>query len=175
MSAPPIGMIISTPSTNAMAVITMNGNQPPPRKNQTPKTTIAIASARFSMCWPANTTGALRMRPDSLPNAITEPENVIAPMNVPMKSSSLLPVGISAGSPNDCRIVDRRDRDQHRRHADERVERRNQLRHLRHLHAPRDDRADRAADCDAGQDPDDVPRRRVDERERHRPRRSPCR
>ncbi len=50
MSAPPIGMIISTPSTNAMAVITMNGNQPPPRKNQTPKAIIAIASARFSMC-----------------------------------------------------------------------------------------------------------------------------
>ena len=40
------------------------------------------------------------MRPDSLPNAITEPENVIAPMNVPMKSSSLLPVGIGTCRPN---------------------------------------------------------------------------
>jgi hypothetical protein len=32
--------------------------------------------------------------PDSLPNAITEPENVIAPTKLPMKSSRRLPVGI---------------------------------------------------------------------------------
>ncbi len=103
MSAPPIGMMISTPSRNAIAVITME--RQPLRvvrhmKNPMPKPSIASASARFSTCWPANTTGALRMRPDSLPNAITEPENVIAPMNVPMKSSSLLPVGIGTCSPN---------------------------------------------------------------------------
>ena len=74
-------------------------------KNQMPKPIIAMPIARLRQCWPANTTGALRMRPDSLPNAITEPENVIAPMNVPMKSSSLLPVGIGTGKPErlpDC-------------------------------------------------------------------------
>ena len=102
MSAPPIGMMISTPSRNASADITMNGIQPPPRKNAIPKPIIAIPIARLSRCWPLNTIGAPDIRPDSLANAITEPENVIAPMNVPMKSSSLLPVGISAGSPNDC-------------------------------------------------------------------------
>ena len=92
------------------------------------------------------------MRPDSLPNAITEPENVIAPMNVPMKSSSLLPGGIGVGKPERDRIVDRGDGDQHRRQADQRVERRDELGHLRHLHAPRDHRADRAADRDADED-----------------------
>ena len=61
---------------------------------------MAMPSARFTRCWPLNTTGAPLRRPDSLPKAITEPENVIAPMNVPMKSSSLLPVGMTAGSPN---------------------------------------------------------------------------
>ena len=88
------------PRRNASAVIAMNGNQPPPRKNQTPKAIIAMPIARFSRCWPAKTTGALLMRPDSLPNAITEPENVIAPMNVPMKSSSLLPIGMGSARPS---------------------------------------------------------------------------
>ena len=69
-------------------------------KNQMPKPTIATPIARFSSCWPGNTTGALRILPDSLPNAITDPENVIAPMNVPMKSSSLLPAGIGLARPS---------------------------------------------------------------------------
>ncbi len=34
-----------------------------------------------------------------------DPENVIAPMNVPMKSSSLLPVGIGTGRPNDAGLL----------------------------------------------------------------------
>ena len=51
------------------------------------------------MCWPGNVTGAPWNRrnlylPDSLPNAITEPEKVIAPTNVPMNSSRRLPRGI---------------------------------------------------------------------------------
>ena len=92
------------------------------------------------------------MRPDSLPNAITEPENVIAPMNVPMKSSSLLPGGHRRGQPERRGIVHRGDGDQHGSQADQRVHRRDQLGHLRHLHAPRDHGADRAADRDAAED-----------------------
>ncbi len=51
------------------------------------------------MCWPGNTTGAPwnsrnLYLPDSLPNAITEPENVIAPTKAPMNSSKRLPAGI---------------------------------------------------------------------------------
>ena len=109
MSAPPIGMMISTPSTNAIAVITMNGSHWPSfaaMKNATPNPIITIASTRFSRCWPGNTTGALEKRrnffprPASLPKAITEPENVIAPTKVPMKSSRRLPVGSGSGRLN---------------------------------------------------------------------------
>ena len=60
---------------------------------------MAIPSARFSKCWPENVTGApwnsrKLYLPLSLPNAITEPENVIAPTNAPMNSSMRLPTGI---------------------------------------------------------------------------------
>ncbi len=82
--------------------MTMNGTQPPPMKNQMPEPIIAMPIARLRKCWPLNTIGAPDIRPDSLAKAITEPENVMAPMKVPRKSSSLLPVGITAGRPNDC-------------------------------------------------------------------------
>ena len=65
-----------------------------------PATSITTASPRFNQCCAGNTTGALENRrlylpsPASLPNAITEPENVMAPTNVPMNSSIRLPVGI---------------------------------------------------------------------------------
>ena len=68
-------------------------------KNQMPNPNIAMPMTAFSRCWPANVTGALLMRPDNLPKAITDPENVIAPMKVPMKSSSLLPVGMGLARP----------------------------------------------------------------------------
>ena len=103
MSAPPMGMMIRTPSTNAIAVMTMYGVHllsSADRKNQMPDAIIATASSRFTQCCPGNTTDALRIFPDSLPNAITDPENVMAPMNVPMNSSSLLPVGIGTGRLN---------------------------------------------------------------------------
>src|SRR6185437_9072955 len=98
MSAPPIGMIISTPSTNAMMVMMMNGSQACVRKKRMPKPSIASASSRLIRCWPPYTTGAPWNNrnlylPDSFPNAITEPENVIAPTNVPMNSSMRLPYG----------------------------------------------------------------------------------
>src|ERR1700761_5078985 len=37
MSAPPIGMMMSTPSANAISVMTMNGSHDCVRKNSTPK------------------------------------------------------------------------------------------------------------------------------------------
>ena len=59
---------------------------------------MASAMARLTKCWPANTTGAPwnsrnLYLPESLPKAMTDPENVIAPTKVPMKSSSRLPTG----------------------------------------------------------------------------------
>ncbi len=59
-----------------------------------PKANMAIARARLSQCCPPNTTGALRILPDSLPKAITEPLKVMAPTKVPMKSSSRFPRGM---------------------------------------------------------------------------------
>ena len=102
MSAPPIGMMIKTPSTNASTAIATNGVQagatPSAKQNIKPSTTIAIASTRFRMCCPPKRTGAPWNRrnlylPDSLPKAITEPENVTAPTKVPMNSSSRFPNG----------------------------------------------------------------------------------
>src|ERR1700754_3459284 len=103
MSAPPIGMMISTPSTNAISVMMMNGSHDCVRKNRIPKPSIASASSRLIMCWPAYTTGAPwnsrnLYLPDSLPNAITEPENVSAPTKVPINSSMRLPYGRKPGT-----------------------------------------------------------------------------
>src|SRR6266480_700856 len=107
MSAPPIGMMISTPSAKASAVIATNGVQSlsSARKNAAPRPTMTSPRTRFSQCWPGKTTGAdengrnFLPRPASLPNAITDPENVIAPTKVPMNSSSLLPLGRGSGTP----------------------------------------------------------------------------
>ncbi len=107
MPAPPIGMMISTPSTNAIAVMMMNGSHACVMTNRMPKPSIAIASNRLIRCWPAYTTGAPwnsgnLCLPDSLPNAITEPENVIAPTNVPMNSSTRLPYGMGFAATASC-------------------------------------------------------------------------
>ncbi len=63
-----------------------------------PSPSIATANTRLKKCWPRKLTGAPWNRrnlylPDNLPNAITEPEKVIAPTKVPMNSSIRLPVG----------------------------------------------------------------------------------
>src|SRR5690606_38823126 len=102
MSAPPMGMMMSTPRTNASMVMMMNGSHDCVAMNHRPQPSMASASTRLTICWPEKTTGApWNSRnlyfPDSLPKAMTEPENVMAPTNVPMNSSRRLPVGI--GSP----------------------------------------------------------------------------
>ncbi|MCY1224179.1 hypothetical protein D9M72_363250 [compost metagenome] len=110
MSAPPIGMMISTPSTKAMAVMMTKGVHSCVSMNQMPLASISSASARFSICWPANATGAPwnsrnLYLPDSLPKAMTEPEKVMAPTKVPMNSSKRLPVGMgmpAGATPKAC-------------------------------------------------------------------------
>ena len=184
MSAPPIGMIVSTPSRNAIAVITMNGvhcASGAAVKNMMPDAIITTASVRLTKCCPLNTTGALEKRrlylprPASLPNAMTDPENVIAPMKVPTNSSRRLPRGIGNSTPKAAGSLMTAHGDQHGGQADQRVHRRDQLGHLRHLHALRDDRADDAADRDAAEDQ----KRHVLAGDRRapasRPRQSPCR
>ena len=68
------------------------------------KTSIAIASARLSQCWPLKVTGApwktrILYLAESLPQAITEPLKVIAPIAAPRISSSRLPLGIGSIAP----------------------------------------------------------------------------
>jgi hypothetical protein len=58
MSAPPIGMMISTPITNASASIAKNAGQLSVAMKARPRPMVAIPSTRFSMCCPGNTTGA---------------------------------------------------------------------------------------------------------------------
>ncbi len=58
MSAPPIGMMISTPSTKASASIAKNAAQLPLKVNTSPSARVTSPSTRLSRCWPANTTGA---------------------------------------------------------------------------------------------------------------------
>ncbi len=87
----------------------MNGGQWPSTSattNRIPSATITTAIRRFTSCWPLKTTGALENsrnffpRLASLPKAMTEPEKVIAPTNVPMNSSTRLPRGIGNGMLN---------------------------------------------------------------------------
>jgi hypothetical protein len=56
MSAPPIGMMMSTPSTKASTAITMYGVQagaaPSEKQNTRPSATMAIATSRLIRCWP---------------------------------------------------------------------------------------------------------------------------
>ena len=47
----------------------------------------AISPVRFIRCRPGNNIGLPPIRPDNLPNAITEPENVTAPIKMPRKIS----------------------------------------------------------------------------------------
>ena len=99
MSAPPIGMMMSTPITKLSASIAKNAAQLPVNMKVRPRPSNTRPSTRFSLCWPGKVTGAPWNRrnlylPLSLPNAITEPLNVIAPMAAPRKSSSRLPVGM---------------------------------------------------------------------------------
>ncbi|MCY1340928.1 hypothetical protein D9M69_268550 [compost metagenome] len=111
MSAPPIGMMISTPMTKARATSRAKAPMLPVKVKYRPRPMMARPTSRFSLCWPANCTGAPWNRrnlylPDSLPKAITEPEKVMAPMAAPRNSSRRLPAGMASPScatmPSDC-------------------------------------------------------------------------
>jgi len=56
MSAPPIGMMIRTPSTNDSTAITMYGVHagatPLEKQNTRPSATMASATSRLIRCWP---------------------------------------------------------------------------------------------------------------------------
>src|SRR5689334_958070 len=90
MSAPPIGMMSSTPTTNASAVKIQNHWPSGFWANNAMSAAMAMPMARFSQCWAGNITGSPDIVPDSLAKAMIEPEKVIAPMTMPSDISMRL-------------------------------------------------------------------------------------
>ena len=90
MSAPPMGMMISTPIANASNVSSQNAACDSVRQNHTTSTTIDTPRAALRRCCPGNTTGRPETSPCSLVNATTEPVNVTAPTPAPMDISMRL-------------------------------------------------------------------------------------
>src|SRR6267154_2119723 len=80
MSAPPIGMIMSTPSTSAMMVMSQKSSALPDITRPTMKNTSARPSAMLMMWRKGRMIGLPLMRADNFRNAITEPVNVKAPV-----------------------------------------------------------------------------------------------
>ena len=107
MSAPPIGIIIKKPRAKAITVIQINAVQlvVSLKKNHKPNPIIARAMIRLTICCPLNVIGEPPIRPDNFRNAITDPDQVIAPINVPRNSSNLLPIGRIAGKPNETGLL----------------------------------------------------------------------
>jgi hypothetical protein len=85
MSAPPIAITISTPSTEAIAVLIRSAlsaiSGSPPTNTVPSQMTTSIAIA-LPTCRPGISSGFERITPWSLPNATTEPVNVNAPMKI---------------------------------------------------------------------------------------------
>ena len=87
MSAPPIAITMCTPNKSAIALININGIRPcwmvVAWTNWYPNQTTSNSPTRFSPCRAGSNIGLPLMRPDNLPNAITEPDNVTAPISTP--------------------------------------------------------------------------------------------
>ena len=89
MSAPPIAITRWMPIRPDTAVTASRAGSdcgPAPTKI-TPSQTQARSIAKLSRCRPGRSSGLLPITPCSLPQAITDPVNVSAPMNTPMKVS----------------------------------------------------------------------------------------
>ena len=99
MSAPPIGMMMSTPTTRARAVTSQNAWYDSVWQNQTAMPTRTSPRTAFRWCWNAKTTGAPETRPWSFRKATIEPVKVMAPMATPMDISMRLAAAIRPGSP----------------------------------------------------------------------------
>jgi hypothetical protein len=88
MSAPPIAITMWTPNASAITVITMSGVIPSgidcATMKRAPNQSTMSSPARFIQWRPGISTGLPLIFAESLPNAITEPENVTAPIRMPM-------------------------------------------------------------------------------------------
>ena len=75
------------PNSSAITVITISGVIPasilPARRNSRPNQITTSRPARFSQWRAGSSSGLPPMRPESLPKAMMEPENVTAPIRMP--------------------------------------------------------------------------------------------
>ncbi len=92
MSAPPIAITMCTPNSSAITVISASGHMPVATscacRNCAPNQITASSPARLSQCRAGSSIGLPPILPDSLPKAMTEPENVTAPIRMPRKIST---------------------------------------------------------------------------------------
>ena len=76
------------PNSSAIAVITISGTMPSLMvcafRNSRPNQITTSRPARFSQWRPGSSMGEPPILPLSLPNATSEPENVTAPIRMPM-------------------------------------------------------------------------------------------
>ena len=99
MSAPPIGMMIRTPSARVSRTISQKVVPSWSTQNQATSSTVTTPRMAFSGCWPVKVIGAPLMTPCSLAKAMTDPVKVIAPMAAPIDISIRLLTWMSPGVP----------------------------------------------------------------------------
>jgi hypothetical protein len=99
MSAPPIGIMTSTPRMKDTIVISQNTKWLSVSTKMKMSNTSEAASARFTRCRCGSRIGAPLMRPSSLRKAMTEPVKVMAPMARPSDISTRLALEIRPGNP----------------------------------------------------------------------------
>ena len=87
MSAPPIAMTMCTPKANAISVISINDSVPPEMDSAptkaAPSQMQSSSMTRLIALRPFSSIGLLVTTPLSLPNAMTEPVKVTAPIRTP--------------------------------------------------------------------------------------------
>src|SRR6476659_2067695 len=99
ISAPPIGMMISTPSKKDSSATAQKYSAVCSRQNITMQNRRSSASAMLMTWRPGNMIGLPDMRPESMNNATTEPEKVMAPIAQPSDISTRLAVYMAPGVP----------------------------------------------------------------------------
>ena len=90
MSAPPIGIVISTPNSSAPMKNTVIFQSVSPVRIQKPTASVASSTSMFTTFWPLKRM-LLFILPSSLAQAMSEPENDTAPISAPSKASDCWP------------------------------------------------------------------------------------
>ena len=99
MSAPPIGIIIKIPIKKDSARIAQNNHSFWSDTIKIIKPKMERPNMAFKKCWPLKVRGAPEIIPCSLPKAIIDPVNVIAPIASPSVISIKLAVLILRNCP----------------------------------------------------------------------------